>query len=91
MIEDFIDLGARRVIVKLGKEGAVFGDASGSRGEVRGHPIEGVHAVGAGDTFNGMLMAGLVRSLPLAACVESAVERAGRAVRSGRGVLGAFE
>ena len=91
LIDDFIELGARRVIVKLGKEGAVFGDESGSRGEVRGRPIEGVHAVGAGDTFNGTLMAGLVRTQPLAACVESAVARAERAVRSGRGVLGAFE
>jgi fructokinase len=91
LIDDFIELGARRVIVKLGKEGAAFGGESGSRGEVRGRPMEGVHAVGAGDTFNGTLMAGLVRSQPLAACVESAVERAERAVRSGRGVLGAFE
>jgi len=91
LIDDFIELGARHVIVKLGKEGAVFGDENGNRGEVRGHPIEGVHAVGAGDTFNGTLMAGLVRSQPLAACVESAVERAERAVRSGRGVLGAFD
>jgi sugar/nucleoside kinase (ribokinase family) len=51
LIEDFIELGARRVIVKLGKEGAVFGDESGSRGEVRGQPIEGARAVGAGGSI----------------------------------------
>jgi sugar/nucleoside kinase (ribokinase family) len=91
MIEDYLGMGIERVVVKQGAEGASFGDVDGNRGHVSGHPIQEAHAVGAGDTFNGALLAGFCEERSLDECVKIAVQRAERAVRSGRGALGAFD
>jgi sugar/nucleoside kinase (ribokinase family) len=91
VIEDYLRLGVPTVIVKRGTEGASYGDRAGALGHIKGNPIHEVHAVGAGDTFNGTLIAGLCADKPLDVCVDAAVHRAERAVRSGEGVLGAFD
>lgn len=90
LIDDYTASGVGLVVVKRGREGASFGVRDGARGEVAGNPIEGAHAVGAGDTFNGTLLAGLVKGSEPGAAIEEAVGRAERAVASRRGVLGAF-
>ena len=91
IIDDYLDLGVAVVVVKRGPEGAQYGDCD-SRGVVRGEPISSAHAVGAGDTFNGALLAGLVTAqASLEEIVRDSVRLAEQAVRSGRGVLGAFE
>jgi sugar/nucleoside kinase (ribokinase family) len=91
LIEDYMGLGVARVVVKQGADGATYGDHNGVLGHCKGDPIHDAHAVGAGDTFNGTLLAGLCDKKGLDMCVDEAVQRAERAVRSGMGVLGAFD
>ncbi len=72
------------VIVTLGAEGAFVVDAQG----VRRHPAFGAHVVdttGAGDTFCGVLAAGLARGLEL----DGAIERASAAAALSVGAPGA--
>lgn len=91
VIDDYLTLGVEQVIIKLGRDGARYGASDGTRGSVAAEPVDGAHAVGAGDTFNGVLLAGFYEGLDLDANVHRAVTLATEAVRSGRGVLGAFE
>ena len=91
ILDDYLMLGPQTVIVKRGPEGASYGCVSGERGRVEANPVEGAHAVGAGDTSNGALIAALYRDAELEQAVNAAVRQAEAAVRSGRGVLGAFE
>ena len=52
--------GARRVVLKLGAEGALISDPeSGLRTIVKAHPVEALDATGAGDCFCGNLLARL--------------------------------
>jgi 2-dehydro-3-deoxygluconokinase len=51
--------GARRVALKLGREGAIGSDRE-RRDRVPGHRVEAVDATGAGDCFAGSLLARLV-------------------------------
>jgi fructokinase len=81
--------GPAQVVVKRGKEGAVFSDQGGT-GELLTTPVEGANTVGAGDTFNGRLVCGLSRGEGLEEAVRAALALATQAVRRGRGVLGAF-
>ena len=52
------DFGAKRVVLKLGAEGAVAYEA-GQTYRVAGHPVSSVDATGAGDCFAGALLARL--------------------------------
>jgi 2-dehydro-3-deoxygluconokinase len=54
------DLGARRVVLKLGAEGAVACDAR-QIFRVAGHMVSSIDATGAGDCFAGALLARLAR------------------------------
>jgi sugar/nucleoside kinase (ribokinase family) len=70
-----------RVVVKLGPDGAGYLD--GVRFAVApAPPIEVADTVGAGDTLNAALLAGLREDLPLGAAVAAAVEVASFAVAS---------
>ncbi|HAA76452.1 TPA: hypothetical protein DCE37_15165 [Candidatus Latescibacteria bacterium] len=91
LIDDYLGLGPDQVIVKQGSRGASFATRAGERGHVAAQPVEAAHAVGAGDTFNGALLAGLYEGRGFEACVGMGVTRATTAVASGRGVLGAFD
>ena len=91
LIDEYLTLGIDQVIVKRGPEGAVYGASDGTRGSVAAIAVDRVHAVGAGDTFNGTMISGFYEGHSLETCVERAVERASAAVSSGRGVLGAFD
>jgi sugar/nucleoside kinase (ribokinase family) len=72
---------AGRVVVKLGPAGAGYLD--GDRFAVApAPPIEVADTVGAGDTFNAALLAGLRDDLPWHAAVNAAVEVASLAVAS---------
>jgi sugar/nucleoside kinase (ribokinase family) len=87
---------AMLVVVKRGASGASWaaplqGNDCVESGSVKAHACEAVNTVGAGDTFNAQLVYGLASGLAPGAAVKMAVERATRAVRSGKGALGAFE
>jgi sugar/nucleoside kinase (ribokinase family) len=87
---------AMLVVVKRGAAGASWaaplqGNESVESGSVKAHACETVNTVGAGDTFNAQLVYGLASGLAPGAAVKMAVMRATRAVRSGKGAIGAFE
>ena len=65
----YLERGARRVVIKLGPEGAYYADAEG-QGRVPGRPVKQVvDTVGAGDGFAVGVVSGLLEGLPLPAAV----------------------
>lgn len=82
--------GPEQVVVKRGPAGAAWADAGGG-GLLPTTPVAGANTVGAGDTFNGRLVAGLCRGEALASAAAAALQLATEAVRRGRGVLGALD
>ena len=62
---DYLDRGAKVVVIKLGPEGSYFRTAD-SEGTVEGSPVKQViDTVGAGDGFGGALCYGLLQNWPL--------------------------
>jgi 2-dehydro-3-deoxygluconokinase len=57
----YLDLGARVVVVKMGRGGALAATASG-RERIYSHPVKAVDATGAGDCFDGAFLAEYVQS-----------------------------
>ena len=72
--------GARTVVVKLGKEGVLL-SAAGQRQRVQGRPVQAVDATGAGDCFDGNLLARLALGDDLARAVRYANAAASLAVQ----------
>lgn len=64
----FLKLGAKGVIVKLGKDGAYYQSPT-ERGHVPAIPVQEVDPVGAGDGFAAGFISGLLRRDPLADAV----------------------
>ncbi len=80
-VADLRRLGAERVVVKLGADGALL--VSGSERAVMASPEVAVQdTVGAGDTFNAGLLAGLARGMGWAEALEPAVNAAALAISS---------
>jgi len=77
------------IVVKLGARGAKWLPA-GKRVPLHlpGRPVRAVNTVGAGDTFNGALLAALERRASFPAALRFANSAAASVVRSPRGVLG---
>lgn len=91
LVEALLSCGPERVVVKRGGAGAAFGQR-GHRAElVPVEPVEGRNTVGAGDTFNAGLLCGICHSKSLGDAVRIGLRLAGRAVRQGRGVMGAVD
>lgn len=82
--------GPEAVVVKDGSRGAAYARREGERGAVAAEPVRGGSSIGAGDTFDARLVAGLARGEDLEIAVGGAVALATRVVRCGRGALGAF-
>ncbi|SFU16198.1 2-keto-3-deoxygluconate kinase [Pseudovibrio denitrificans] len=55
----YLNLGSKNVILKLGKEGAMYATAS-ERKRVAGNPVEAIDATGAGDCFSGSFFTNVV-------------------------------
>ncbi|WP_068087943.1 sugar kinase [Polycladidibacter stylochi] len=55
----YLGLGSKTVILKLGKEGAMYA-TSDARERVAGNPVEALDATGAGDCFSGAFFANIV-------------------------------
>lgn len=64
IIDAFLERGAGSVALKLGADGVVVADAS-ARHRIAGHEVASVDATGAGDTFDGALLAELVAGVAL--------------------------
>jgi ribokinase len=84
-----LDLGPEVAVVKRGGRGAVYASRDQNSGSLPTEALAGVNTVGAGDTFNGRLVAGLCRGELLADAVRASMALATEVVRKGRGVLGA--
>ena len=77
------------LVVKRGAHGVTWYAAGSDRGvPVVAPHIRAVNTVGAGDSFNGALLAALARGEPFPAALPRAVRTAARAVASGEGVVG---
>lgn len=70
------------VVVTLGKDGAVVVEPGRPPEYIAAPSVEAVDATGAGDTFNGVLAAGLARGTGLAAAARRATIAASFSVRS---------
>ncbi|MGN0193698.1 MAG: sugar kinase [Pseudoramibacter sp.] len=67
----YLDMGAKKVVVKTGASGAYYADAKGSRGHVPGFKVDKVvDTVGAGDGFAAGTLAGLAQGLSMAEAVH---------------------
>jgi len=84
-----LEMGPEWVVVKRGADGAAFGGQRGVRGSIMGDRVDCAYTVGAGDTFNAGVLHGLCQGWSMAETIDFAVALATRAVRSGRGALGA--
>lgn len=77
------------VVVKRGSKGALWMPAGGTAAQTAvGRKVTAVNTVGAGDCFNGALLAALDGGAPFPAALEHACSVAASAVSSPRGVLG---
>lgn len=74
------------VVVTAGKDGAAWASAKDGSGSVEAMPVKVVSAHGAGDTFVGHLVAGLVRGDSLGVAVSAANGEAARYVSAARRV-----
>lgn len=77
------------IVVKRGAKGALWISRDREEPEEVATPkVRVINTVGAGDTFNGALLAALVDEQPLARALRTAATTAAHVVASGRGVLG---
>jgi ribokinase len=77
------------LVIKLGADGALWLPAGSAKPQrVPGHRIVVANTVGAGDTFNGALLAALERGRSFPAALRFANAMAASVVRSARGVVG---
>ena len=80
---------AGHVVIKRGPDGASWAPAgSAELQHVRSRRVRVVNTIGAGDTFNGMLLAALGDGVSFLPALSSATAVAASVVASGRGVLG---
>lgn len=89
LLDRLLEMGPEWVVVKRGADGAAFGGQTGVCGVVAAERVDRAYTVGAGDTFNAGILHGLSTGKPMDETVVCAVNLATRAVRSGRGALGA--
>ncbi|MCY0896031.1 MAG: sugar kinase [Alicyclobacillaceae bacterium] len=80
MAAEFLNAGARLVVVKLGQDGAYY-RTNDTAGTVPAHPVPTVvDPVGAGDAFAAGLLSGLLREQPLPDAVALATRVAARVI-----------
>ena len=81
--------GPSRVVVKLGGDGAAYQSADGEFAHQPACPVSRSDVtIGAGDAFNGGLIAALATGAALADAVARGQQIAAKVVDAGRGVLG---
>lgn len=91
LVEQLLNRGPGRVVVKRGAEGAAFGGAEEAVDSVATEAVCGANTTGAGDTFNAALLHGLCANRDLSEAVPFAVDLATKVVKKGRGIQGVFE
>lgn len=82
IVKGLLTLGPQQVVVKCGSQGAVVGEVD-QVNLVKTREVEGVHAVGAGDTFNAVLLYRLGQGQALYDAVNDAVSIATDTVQYG--------
>ncbi len=87
--ERLIAAGARHVVVKRGKDGAVVYRPGASPVESPGFPVEATVTVGAGDSFNAGFLFALEQGMALAEALRFGNATAAMVVATGKSVLGA--
>ena len=87
--ESVLNGGVAQVVIKMGADGAAYQSADQPFTHEPAYPVRrsGL-SIGAGDTFNGALIAALARGEPLSVSVTQAQRAAAKVVEAGRGVLG---
>jgi len=70
------------VVVTLGKDGALVVEVGRPPEHIASHPVEAIDSTGAGDTFNGVLAAGLAARRPLTTAARRAAIAASLSVRT---------
>ena len=87
--EHALGLGVQRVVIKMGAKGAAFMSRSESYTHQPAPPINNSNvSVGAGDAFNGALIAKLIEGRSLEVSVNFAQAIAVKIVETGNGVIG---
>lgn len=64
-----------RIILTLGEEGAIYKDSTRQISQAA-FAVTAIDSTGAGDTFTGYFLAGLIQELPIEACLEDACKAA---------------
>lgn len=85
LADELLARGAGAVVLKLGASGALVASEAG-RTRLRGHQVDPVDATGAGDTFDGALLAELARGATLLDAARYANAAAALSTR-GRGAV----
>ena len=87
--ERVLAAGPRTVVLKMGPDGAAYQSVKEPFAHQPPFRVgSGNLSIGAGDAFNGALIASLIQDLPLADAVAQAQQVAAAVVERGRGVLG---
>jgi 2-dehydro-3-deoxygluconokinase len=92
IVQDYLAAGPRLIILKMGADGAIWGEIrpGDDRGpiieKIPGFAVEAVDASGAGDTFDAAFAVARLEGRPTAECVRWA-NAAGALVTTGRGAV----
>lgn len=89
MAESALRAGVRQVVIKMGSEGAAYQSDTEPFTHQSACPVNRAGlSIGAGDAFNGALVAAIARGKPMSVAVSQSQQVAAKVVESGCGVLG---
>lgn len=86
--QEFLKIGVPRVLVTLGKEGALYLTPESCERFPAVHIADAVDTTGAGDTFNGVLAAGIVAGCSMKEAISNAIIASGISVTRKGAVAG---
>jgi fructokinase len=90
LTEELLSLGPDRIVIKQGGDGVTIGEQRTPPVTLETSKVNAENTVGAGDVFNAGILHRLNQKSSLAEAAGTAMDLAARAVKSGRGALGAI-